>query len=90
MTSKSSGRQLIVGEAGVFGGSSGARSKDTEDIKIDRIAGGIYRVRPLRPLEPGEYCFFYAGGVNSLGAGGPQMGGAAAGRLFDFGIYDGK
>lgn len=89
MISKKNERQLIVGEANFLGGSSGTRSKDTEDIKIDRLAGGVYRVRPLRPLELGEYCFFYAGGISALAAPG-QPGGASAGRLFDFGIYEGK
>lgn len=86
MTSKSRDRELIVGEWGAFGGSSGARSKDTIDIQIDRLSGGIYRVKPAQPLEPGEYCFFYAGGVSTIGFGP----GAATGRLFDFGIYEAR
>lgn len=89
MISKKNERQLIVGEANFLGGSSGTRSKDTEDIKIDRLSGGIYRVRPLHPLELGEYCFFYAGGISALATPG-QPGGASGGRLFDFGIYEGK
>jgi hypothetical protein len=83
MTSKSKDRELIVGEIGAFGGNSGTRSKDTVDLQIDRLSGGIYRVKASEPLEAGEYCFFYAGGVSALGAGG-----AGAGKLFDFGIYD--
>lgn len=82
MTSKSKDRELIVGEIGAFGGSSGARSKDTIDIQIDRLSGGVYRVRSAQPLEPGEYCFFYAGGVSTMGVGS-----AGTGKLFDFGIY---
>lgn len=86
VTSKSRDRELVVGEFGAFGGSSGTRSKDTVDIKIDRLSGGIYRVTPAQPLEPGEYCFFYAGGVSTIGFGP----GAATGRLFDFGIYEAR
>jgi len=83
VTSKSRDRELIIGELGVFGGNSGTRSKDTIDTHVDRLDGGIYRVRPSEPLEPGEYCFFYAGGVGTLGPGT-----AGAGKLFDFGIYN--
>lgn len=81
MTSKPKERELIVGEFGTFGGSSGTRSKDTIDIKIDRLSGGVYRVTALKPLEPGEYCFFYAGG-------GSALAGAGTGKLFDFGVYE--
>ena len=71
-----------MGEFGAFGGSSGTRSQDTIDIAIERLSGGIYRVKAAAPLEPGEYCFFYAGGVSTLG-----LGTAGGGKLFDFGIY---
>ncbi|MEQ1574889.1 MAG: hypothetical protein ABMA15_19760 [Vicinamibacterales bacterium] len=83
MTSKSKERELVVGEVGAFGANSGTRSKDTVDLQIDRLSGGVYRVKTSEPLEPGEYCFFYAGGLGTLGAGA-----ASAGKLFDFGIYN--
>lgn len=80
MTSRAKDRELIVGEVGALGASQGARSKDTIDIQIAKLSGGVYRVSTVEALEVGEYCFFFAGGISSLGAG-------AAGRLFDFGIY---
>lgn len=80
MTSRPKDRELIVAEVSALGASQGARSKDTIDIAIDKLSGGVYRVTPKASLEEGEYCFFYAGGLSALGAG-------AAGRLFDFGIY---
>jgi len=83
MTSKRYEREFIVGEMGAFGVSSGARSRDTIALDVERVSGGVYRVTPAEPLEPGEYCFFYAGGVNTLGPGT-----AGIGKLFDFGIYD--
>jgi hypothetical protein len=86
MTSTSKDRELVVGEWGAFGGNSGTRSKDTVDLQIEKLTGGVYRVRPAAALDPGEYCFFYAGGVSALGA----LGGGNAGKLFDFGIYDEK
>ena len=80
MTSKSKERELIVGEMGAFGANSGTRPQDTIDVRIDKLSGGAYRVSAAQALEPGEYCFFYAGGIGTLGA-------ASAGRLFDFGVY---
>jgi hypothetical protein len=71
-------RELVVGEAGIFGGSVGPQSKDTVELKIERLAPGTYRVTPEGPMQPGEYCFFYAG------TGGPA--GPSGGKLFDFGI----
>ena len=86
MISTKRDRELVVGEMGVFGGNTGTRSKDTVELQIDRLSGGVYRVKPMDPLEPGEYCFFYAGGATAVGLAGPST----AGKLFDFGIYDGS
>jgi hypothetical protein len=73
-------RSLIVGEFGVFGASSGTRSEDTVDLKIDRLESGVYKVTPTLKLDTGaEYCLFYAAGAQAIGGGG-------AGKLFDFGI----
>ncbi len=81
MQTKDNGRELVVGEMGAFGGSSGARSEDTVEMRIEKLAPGAYRVSPATPLGPGEYCFFHGGGGNvAMGAG------TAAGKLFDFGV----
>jgi len=79
MTIKERDRELIVGEFGVFGSSTGTRSKDTTDLEVVRVRPGVYRVRPAQALAPGEYCFFYAAGLSTFGAG-------TAGKLFDFGV----
>jgi len=71
-------RELVVGEAGIFGGSVGPQSKDTVELKIEKLAPGVYKVIPERPIPSGEYCFFYAG---AGGAAGPS-----GGKRFDFGI----
>lgn len=78
LSAKKSERELVVAEAGIFGGSSGTQSKDTVEMKIERLAPGTYRVTPAAPMQPGEYCFFYAGGVAANGGSG--------GKLFDFGV----
>lgn len=79
MSAKDKERELIVGEFGAFGASTGTRSKDTVEFKAERMSGGAYRVTLLDRLTPGEYCFFYASGASALGAG-------ATGKLFDFGV----
>lgn len=83
MTVKSNERELIVGEFGLTGASTGTRSKDTVDFDVKKLGGGAYKVTPLEPLPPGEYSFFYAAGASTLGAG-------AAGKLFDFGVGTGS
>ncbi|HVS89756.1 MAG TPA: hypothetical protein VHF01_16235 [Candidatus Acidoferrum sp.] len=71
-------RQLFVGQASGFGGSSGPRSKDAVAVDIQRIAPGIFKVRVSKALEPGEYCFVPPGGAAGFGIAG--------GQLFDFGV----
>ncbi len=79
MTQDDDERQLIVGEFGAFGASSGTRSQDTVPTMITRIEPGIYKVTPAESLPPGEYCFFYAAGASTFVASG-------TGKLFDFGV----
>jgi hypothetical protein len=71
-------RQLFVGQASGFGGSSGPRSKDAVAVDIQKIAPGIFKVRVSKALEPGEYCFVPPGGAAGFGIAG--------GQLFDFGV----
>ena len=79
LTRRKNERELIVGQAGSLGTSSGTRSEDTVPFTVERIAGGLYRVIPEEELGNGEYCFFYAAGAGALGQG-------AVGKLFDFGV----
>jgi hypothetical protein len=77
LSAKNNERELVVGEAGLFGGSTGTQSKDTVAFKLEKLAAGIYRLIPEEPMPPGEYCFFYAAGMGQSQSGG---------KLFDFGI----
>lgn len=79
MTRRKNDRELIVGEFGALGASTGTRSEDTVPFKVERLAPGLYRVTPEEELGPGEFCFFYAAGAGALGQG-------AVGKLFDFGV----
>jgi len=78
MEQKKNERELVVAEMGASGMSVGTRAEDTVPIQFEKVAPGVYKVVPGRPLGPGEYCFFYGGTSMAWGAGGA--------KLFDFGI----
>lgn len=72
-------RELVVGEMGIAGASTGTRSQDTVQMTIARLSPGVYKVAPRDALTRGEYCFFYAGGMSTFQSSGQ-------GKLFDFGV----
>lgn len=78
LESKKDSRELVVGEFGATGASTGTRGKDVTEFNFEKVAPGIYKVVPRADMQPGEYCFFYTGQNTAMGAGG--------GNLFDFGI----
>lgn len=78
LESKKDSRELVIGEFGVTGASTGTPGKDVTDFDFEKVAPGIFKVVPRANLKPGEYCFFYTGQNTAMGAGG--------GDLFDFGI----
>jgi hypothetical protein len=80
MSPKSDKRELIVGEAGAFGASSGTREKDSIEFRTEKLGPGVFKVSPSETLGPGEYCFFIASGSSN-----PSQAGAT-GHLFDFGV----
>lgn len=72
MTEKRDSREVTVAESNILSSAHGASSKHTRDFDFEKVKPGIYKVMITTPLEPGEYCFFYAGATR-------------AERLFDFG-----
>lgn len=78
LESKNDSRELVVGEFGAYGSSTGTRDKDVADFNFEKVAPGVFKVVPRADLKPGEYCFFYTGQNTAMGTGG--------GTLFDFGI----
>ena len=80
MGQKDDSRELIVGQAGAFGASSGTRDKDTVEFRTEKLGPGVFKVTPAESLKPGEYCFFLASGASN-----PSQAGAT-GHLFDFGV----
>lgn len=79
MDVKAASREAVIGEYGTFTGyNSGTRDKDTREYSFEKLGPGVYRVTPVTPLAPGEYCFYYAANVGGYGVAG--------GKVFDFGI----
>jgi hypothetical protein len=54
----------------------GVRAEDRVDVEAERDGRGFYRIRPRKPLEPGEYGF-----IHTLG-----FAGATGGKVYDFGV----
>ncbi len=75
-------REVVVGQMGITGGSTGLRSKDTVPFDAQNVRPGEYKVVPKEDLKPGEYCFFF-------GRSGQTMG-LTGGTLFAFGIDKAK
>jgi hypothetical protein len=60
-----------------FGGTqkTGVRSEDTVDVDSEKDPRGFYRIKPKKPLEPGEYGFILTQGFAT-----------GSGKVFDFGV----
>ena len=54
----------------------GVRAEDKIDVEAERDARGFFRVRPRKPLDPGEYGFVLTHG----------FAGATSGKVYDFGV----
>jgi hypothetical protein len=75
-------REVVVGQMGITGGSTGIRSQDSVPFDAESVRPGEYKVVPKEDLKPGEYCFFF-------GRSGQTMG-LTGGTLFAFGIDRGE
>ena len=54
----------------------GVTAEDKIDVEAERDTRGFFRVRPRKPLDPGEYGF-----IHTLG-----FAGATSGKVYDFGV----
>jgi hypothetical protein len=61
-----------------YGGSQrhGVRGEDKVEIESEKDARGFHRIKPRKPLAPGEYGFVLTQGF------GP----GATGKIYDFGV----
>jgi hypothetical protein len=48
--------------------------KNRVELTVEKIGEAVYRLKPAKPLEPGEYSLFF------------EVGGSATGQLWAFGI----
>lgn len=83
MDAKSKERELVIADMKSFGRlSSGVREGDTISVDVQKVAPSVYKVTPIKPVGPGEYCFVPSGAAGAFVTAG--------GRLFDFGIDPAK
>jgi hypothetical protein len=84
MDQKKNGRELIVGQANVFGAQSGTLDKYSRPFDYEKLAPGVYKVTPRVDLDEGEYGFFYGGSTPIAGYG--YFGAGMSPKIFDFGV----
>jgi hypothetical protein len=84
MDQKKNGRELIVGQANVFGAQSGTLDKYSRAFDYEKLSPGVYRVTPRVDLDEGEYGFFYGGSTPIAGYG--YFGAGMSPKIFDFGV----
>ena len=75
---KGKNREIVVGSTNDYSGSvQGIDDKQKIPFRFKKHAKGMYEIQFDTPLEPGEYCFMYAGAM-TRGGGNP--------KVYDFGI----
>lgn len=81
---KDNRREARVGSFNIAGSKTGVMDKDRIAFSYDRVAPGVFRVRPDADLAPGEYGFLYS---MSAGSGsGLYTNGVMSARVFDFAV----
>lgn len=81
---KDNRREARVGSFNIAGSKTGVMDKDRIAFSYDRVAPGVFRVRPDADLVPGEYGFLYS---MSAGSGsGLYTNGVMSTRVFDFAV----
>ena len=89
LNKKGDRREFQIGSlGGTFGGGKAGVKRDKEvPFQSEHVGIRTYKVTLDQDLTPGEYAFFMATG-QQLGATGQRSGtgGAATGRIYDFGI----
>lgn len=75
MDVKKNTREVVIGEASMWGAQSGTMDKYAKAFDYEKVSPGVFKVTPRADLEPGEYCFAY----------GAQIA-AGASKVFDFGV----
>ncbi|WFL78070.1 hypothetical protein P7228_03090 [Altererythrobacter arenosus] len=81
---RSGRREAKVGKFNLGGAKAGVMEKDQIPFDYERVAPGVFKVRPQVELERGEYGFIYS----TAAGGGPGISGVGAttSRIFDFSV----
>ncbi len=73
-TGKQTGREIETRAGNYYSGTEeGVSSKFKVDFKRKKLEEGIYEITFDTDLEPGEYCFMYAGANVDLGTRNPKV-----------------
>jgi hypothetical protein len=90
LNQKSDHREFEIGSfGGVTGGKSGVKRDKEVPFRAEHVGIRTYKLALDDALKPGEYGFFMGTGQSASMAGakgGNRSGGAAAGRIYDFGV----
>jgi hypothetical protein len=78
---KKDSREITVGQSNILGSSVGFEKDRIMDISITKLGPRRWTIKSNAPLQPGEYAFYPASGVQPSG-----LGVSAAGKLYEFGI----
>ena len=80
-------RTLKIGRNGIFTGPIYAISKrKLRAFEYDEVKPGVYRIRVVAALAPGEYGFYYDITLGATSMGQFTVPAALAGRIFAFGV----
>jgi len=83
---KKNRREFQVGSfGGLTGGKSGVKRDKEVPVRAEHVGIRTYRVTLNLDLRPGQYAFFMGTGQTNT-MSGRRSGGAASGRIYDFGI----
>lgn len=72
-------REARVGSTNIAGSKTGVMDSDRIEFAYNLVRPGVYEIKPVKPLKPGEYAF-----LSSISGG--RNAGMMTARVFDFGI----
>ena len=66
-------REFVVGKANPFNANLGVNPGDAIQFSVQDVRDGIFAVRPMQPLQPGQYGFVLRAGSDAY-------------RIYDFSV----
>lgn len=80
---RSGRREARIGSQSILSTKQGIMDEDRIDFATEQVRPGVFKVAPIRPLQPGEYGF-----IQTLQGGKLNGNGASAVRVYDFGVTE--